>query len=339
MSYAPDCADCPTPNECKSANDCQVLRQIRHPARAPSDKTSALTEAQINMLRPILIESMTDGEGEYPAQIDTLCDMAIRAQAALHACEGMDTIDLASNEKGWLADVALKAAGVERELAEAKAQRDAWNEKFQAECAKHDATTARAMKADRCALSADARTTGANESSCKEILDSSFDTPLPTQEMVDAVRGVLQVLRGKPGANFGDVRTHCSLRGDDLSRWPVWIADEEGQSYVNEQAAACMVYEIMQRHAPSTSISATERTSREDIYRRAFILTLAEVFRSGWFNSDAAMKNKVLAYLHSAPLNAEEYTVEKVLHDAMGIPTDADRAFVEKSAVDGGTSA
>lgn len=28
---APDCTDCPTPAECKAANDCKVLRQIRHP--------------------------------------------------------------------------------------------------------------------------------------------------------------------------------------------------------------------------------------------------------------------------------------------------------------------
>lgn len=32
--YEPDCADCPTPAECKAANDCAVMRQIRHPERA-----------------------------------------------------------------------------------------------------------------------------------------------------------------------------------------------------------------------------------------------------------------------------------------------------------------
>ena len=35
MSYAPDCADCPTPAECKAANDCAVMRQIRHPVTIP----------------------------------------------------------------------------------------------------------------------------------------------------------------------------------------------------------------------------------------------------------------------------------------------------------------
>ena len=36
--YPPDCADCPTPAECKAANDCKVLRQIRHGReRSPAD--------------------------------------------------------------------------------------------------------------------------------------------------------------------------------------------------------------------------------------------------------------------------------------------------------------
>jgi hypothetical protein len=39
-----------------------------------------------------------------------------REQACLHACEGLDTADLIGNEKGWLADVALKAAQVESDL-------------------------------------------------------------------------------------------------------------------------------------------------------------------------------------------------------------------------------
>lgn len=31
--YTPDCADCPTPAECRAANDCAVMRQVRHPSR------------------------------------------------------------------------------------------------------------------------------------------------------------------------------------------------------------------------------------------------------------------------------------------------------------------
>lgn len=30
MNYEPDCGDCPTPDECKAKNDCQIMRQIRH---------------------------------------------------------------------------------------------------------------------------------------------------------------------------------------------------------------------------------------------------------------------------------------------------------------------
>lgn len=46
MSYTPDCADCPTPAECKAANDCKVLRQIRHGAASgsPSAELGTLTK-------------------------------------------------------------------------------------------------------------------------------------------------------------------------------------------------------------------------------------------------------------------------------------------------------
>lgn len=39
-----------------------------------------------------------------------------RVDAALHACEGLDTVDLAKNDKGWLADVVLGASCVESQL-------------------------------------------------------------------------------------------------------------------------------------------------------------------------------------------------------------------------------
>lgn len=65
-----------------------------------------------------------------------------------------------------------------------------------------------------------------------------------SDEMLDSVRGVLQVLRNTKGATYKDVRVHCSMRGDDLSRWPVWIADAEG--YVTEAGAADMIFGIME---------------------------------------------------------------------------------------------
>jgi hypothetical protein len=74
-----------------------------------------------------------------------------------------------------------------------------------------------------------------------------------TMEMADSVRGVLQMLRGKPGATFADVREHCSQRGDDLSRWPAWIAAAKG--YVTEQAAATMIFQIMQANAPASAVA------------------------------------------------------------------------------------
>lgn len=39
-----------------------------------------------------------------------------RATAALHACEGLDTVDLKGNAKGWLAEVVHSAARVESKL-------------------------------------------------------------------------------------------------------------------------------------------------------------------------------------------------------------------------------
>lgn len=68
---------------------------------------------------------------------------------------------------------------------------------------------------------------------------------MPTEEMADAVRGVLQIIRNKPGASFDDVRRHCELRGDDVGHWPLWVQDAEG--YVTELGAALMIYEIMEQ--------------------------------------------------------------------------------------------
>lgn len=81
-----------------------------------------------------------------------------------------------------------------------------------------------------------------------------------TEEMADSVRGVLQMLRGKPGATFKDVRVHCSARGDDLSLWPVWIADCDG--YVTEEAAARMIYGIMAANAPRSSSTDAKDAER-----------------------------------------------------------------------------
>jgi hypothetical protein len=92
-----------------------------------------------------------------------------------------------------------------------------------------------------------------------EAATFALTSPEPTEEMADAVRGVLQILRGKRGATFLDVYEHCRSRGDDVRKWPQWARDAEG--YVTETAAACLVYELMRAHAPSTPPSSAAPTS------------------------------------------------------------------------------
>lgn len=74
-------------------------------------------------------------------------------------------------------------------------------------------------------------------------------------EIADSVRGVLQILRNQTGATFAQVRKHCALRGDDLSRWPEWTRTSEG--YVTEADAAAMLYQIMQAFTPSHALPKT----------------------------------------------------------------------------------
>lgn len=82
----------------------------------------------------------------------------------------------------------------------------------------------------------------------KGALASRCSTAAASVEMLDSVRGVLQILRNTTGATFHEVRKHCQLRGDDMTKWPDWIMDAEG--YVTEQSAARLLYEIMQRFEP-----------------------------------------------------------------------------------------
>lgn len=64
-----------------------------------------------------------------------------------------------------------------------------------------------------------------------------------TEAQCDSVRGILQLLRGKTGATFKDVRNHCTLRGDNVNKWPQWAQDAEG--YVDEESAARLIYTVM----------------------------------------------------------------------------------------------
>lgn len=85
----------------------------------------------------------------------------------------------------------------------------------------------------------------------------------PTAEMCDAVRGVLQILRGKGGATFSEVYEHCRNRGDDVRKWPQWARDSEG--YVNEMAAACLIYELMRAADDSGQPVTVGQTPLKDI--------------------------------------------------------------------------
>lgn len=70
----------------------------------------------------------------------------------------------------------------------------------------------------------------------------------PTEEMMDAVRGVLQAIRLHPGVTYKQVLQHCNYRGDDLTKWP--NIKEFPDQYVTEQGAAWLIYSIMRALEP-----------------------------------------------------------------------------------------
>lgn len=76
-----------------------------------------------------------------------------------------------------------------------------------------------------------------------------------TEEMAAAARGVIQLLRGRHGATMNDCYEHCRSRGDDVRKWPQWALDYTG--YVTEEAAAMLVYELMEAHRSPQSETAT----------------------------------------------------------------------------------
>jgi hypothetical protein len=78
----------------------------------------------------------------------------------------------------------------------------------------------------------------------RPVIPSATAAPTRASEaMADAVRGFLQLIRANPGTTFKEVRRHCELRGDDLSKWPEWVLSAEG--YVTERVGAMALYEIM----------------------------------------------------------------------------------------------
>ena len=65
----------------------------------------------------------------------------------------------------------------------------------------------------------------------------------PTENMCDAVRGIIQLLRAKPGCTYTDIRRHCNSRGDDLTLWPAWALSAD--SYITESGAVALIYLVM----------------------------------------------------------------------------------------------
>lgn len=61
------------------------------------------------------IREMLIADGRGPSASPSLAPPE-RVAAALHACEGMDTSDLAGNDKGWLSEIVHGAARVESKL-------------------------------------------------------------------------------------------------------------------------------------------------------------------------------------------------------------------------------
>ena len=70
---------------------------------------------------------------------------------------------------------------------------------------------------------------------------------VPNEAMQDAARGILQILRGKPGATEHDVFYHCQQRGDSTEG-----LHENGGGYVTEARAAAMIWRAMARAAPQS---------------------------------------------------------------------------------------
>lgn len=62
-------------------NELAMELEVAKSAKSHERRTTyePMTKAAIETVRPFLIEAMTDGEGEYPSQVDTICDMAINA--------------------------------------------------------------------------------------------------------------------------------------------------------------------------------------------------------------------------------------------------------------------
>jgi hypothetical protein len=144
-----------------------------------------------------------------------------------------------------------------------------------------------------------------------------------TMQMADSVRGVLQIIRGKTGATVAEVRDHCRRRGDDLTRWPAWIAAAAGSSYVTEQMAATMIFQIMQANAPAFSCPRRMEGCKTEqrCLHPAVVTTVAA--------DEKACIEKCEAYLHGERVGSI-CGLRKLARD--GAPTNALKELAEQHA-------
>lgn len=132
-----------------------------------------------------------------------------------------------------------------------------------------------------------------------------------TEEMAAAARGVMQLLRGKHGATMTDLYEHCRNRGDDVRKWPQWALDYNG--YVTEEAAAMLVYELMDAHRCARSESAPIRWQTLDTlpaegrvlayssHGKGFV-DAGQVSTIRYLWDDAKMRGEICGWTHWAPL-------------------------------------
>jgi len=101
----------------------------------------------------------------------------------------------------------------------------------------------------------------------------SADVPtnLETEEMQDAARGILQILRARRGCTEHDVYMHCKLRGDSVEG----LHENDG-SYVTEARAAAMIWRAMQRAAPRSASVPLEKVAD---HVRSYLNKLADDWR------------------------------------------------------------
>lgn len=126
----------------------------------------------------------------------------------------------------------------------------------------------------------------------------SSTASMETETMQDAARGIIQILRGKPGCTEHDVFMHCKLRGDSTEG----LHENDG-TYVTEARALAMIWRAMQRAQSATTcglLTAIEKAWTEltngRIPKRRFIFlvdtAITQHFTREQFDIDCSRQEK-----------------------------------------------